>query len=150
MGATGKEVSAYTITLTTENDLEYRSSLQAILRAHNLEVAGIASPKALPLLLRIVDAHGTSIGGLVAATYWTWFVLDVMAIEPSWRGQGLGTQLLLRAEEEARNRGCTRAHTSTYPFQALRFYQHHGYTIVGQLDNYPEGATLYWLAKSLA
>ena len=46
-------------------------------------------------------------------------------------------------------RGCTRAHTSTYAFQALAFYQRHGYRVIGQLDDYPDGYTLYWLRKDL-
>jgi hypothetical protein len=44
-------------------------------------------------------------------------------------------------------RGCTRAHTSTYAFQALAFYQRHGYQVIGQLDDYPDGYTFYWLRK---
>jgi hypothetical protein len=37
--------------------------------------------------------------------------------------------------------------TSTYDFQAFEFYRKLGYYIIGQLDDYPDGYTLYWLRK---
>jgi hypothetical protein len=42
-----------------------------------------------------------------------------------------------------------RSFASTYRHQALGFYQKYGYQIVGQLDDYPDGSTLYWLRKDL-
>lgn len=88
-------------------------------------------------------------GGLIAQTYWNWLSIDLLAVAEEARGQGLGTQLITRAEMEAKKRGCTLARTSTYAFQALRFYERLGYHVIGQLDDYPEGATLYWLRKAL-
>jgi len=78
-----------------------------------------------------MDKQGALVGGLVGPIYWGWLVIDVMALEPHVRRQGLGTQLLLQAEAAAQARGCTRAHTSSYAFQALEFYQRHGYQVIG-------------------
>ena len=51
------------------------------------------------------------------------------------------------AEEEARRRGCRHAYTTTFSFQAPGFYTRLGFRIVGQLADYPQGATYYWLRK---
>jgi len=42
-----------------------------------------------------MDKQGALVGGLVGPIYWGWLVIDVMALEPHVRRQGLGTQLLL-------------------------------------------------------
>jgi GNAT superfamily N-acetyltransferase len=102
------------------------------------------------LNIQVHDAQGQWVGGILAATYWNWLVIDVLALVDEVRGRGIGTQLMARVEAEARARGCTRAHTSTYAHQALGFYQRRGYRIVGQMEDYPEGFTYYWLEKELS
>jgi GNAT superfamily N-acetyltransferase len=139
----------YRFTIGHTADSGYRQYLQALVRAHNQRVSIVDGPDAQPLTIREMDDQGALLGGLVGLTYWGWLVIDVMALEPQVRRQGLGTQLLLQAEATAQARGCTRAHTSTYAFQALAFYQRHGYQVIGQLDDYPDGYTLYWLRKDL-
>jgi len=53
------------------------------------------------------------------------------------------------AEEEARRRGCHSVHLDTLSFQALPFYQKHGYAVFGALENHPVGHTRYFLKKKL-
>lgn len=140
---------SYSFTLNTTADVDYRKQIQAILRAHNEQIVPFRGPQAQPLNIRVTDAHGQLLGGILAATYWGWLVIDLLALVEEVRGQGLGTELMERVEAEARARDCTRAHTSTYAHQALGFYQRLGYRIVGQLEDYPEGYTYYWLQKDL-
>ncbi len=128
---------------------DYRKAIQGILRAYNEQAATIRGPEAKALNIQVNDAQGQLLGGVVAATYWGWLVIDLLAVVEQARGQGLGKALMEQAESEARRRGCSRAHTSTYAHQALGFYQNLGYRIVGQLDDYPDGYTLYWLQKEL-
>ncbi len=139
----------YTFTLSTIADPEYRNHIQGILRAHNTRMSTLRGPDAEPLNIRITNPQGQLVGGIVASTYWGWLVIDLLAVIDEVRGQGLGKQLMQQAEAEGRARGCAYAHTSTYAHQALGFYQHLGYRIVGQLDDYPDGYTLYWLRKDL-
>jgi GNAT superfamily N-acetyltransferase len=141
---------SYRFAIDQTADSGYRQYLQALLRVHNRSVSTIDGPDAQPLTIRVMDKQGALVGGLIGLIYWGWLVIDVMALEPHVRRQGLGTQLLLQAEATAQARGCTRAHTSTYAFQALAFYQRHGYQVIGQLDDYPEGYTFYWLRKDFA
>ncbi len=101
----------------------------------------------LVLLLR--DADGSLQGGLLGHTHWQWlFVIHFWMADPV-RNQGYGRLLLQRAEAEALRRGCGHAHLDTFDFQACGFYEGLGYTVFGQLANYPPGHTRYFLQKAL-
>ena len=98
--------------------------------------------------LAIVARDGDAIvGGLFGNTNWSWLFIRQFWIEDGFRGSGLGGSLLHAAEAEAVRRGCSAAHCDTFDFQALPFYQKHGYEVFGQLDDYPPGHTRFFLRK---
>ena len=70
-------------------------------------------------------------------------------VDPAWRRQGLGTQLLELAEQEARRRGCRQIVLTTFTFQAPAFYARHGYEVVAQVDDYPRGHGSLLMRKRL-
>lgn len=134
--------------LSAEWDNEYYQLLQRKLRGYNRRTAlQMEPPDAMPLNIRILDADGQVVGGMAALTYWGWLVIKLLVIDDQYRGNGLGQRLIDCAHAEAKRRGCTRAHTATYDFQAMSYYQRYGYRIVGELTDYPEGYTYYWLRK---
>ncbi len=61
-----------------------------------------------------------------------------MAVLPAWRGTGLASQLLGRAESELRARNCTHITLdTTEPLQhAMRFYEKHGYRRSGKISDF--------------
>ena len=65
------------------------------------------------------------------------------------RGQGLGSKLMLQAENEAALRGCHSAWLDTHKFQARGFYEKLGYEIFGELSDYPTGYSRYFMKKAL-
>jgi hypothetical protein len=85
----------YRFTIVHTADSGYRQYLQALLRAHNQHVSTVDGPDAQPLLIRVIDEQGALVGGLIGLIYWGWLVIDVMALEPHVRRQGLGSELLL-------------------------------------------------------
>lgn len=93
--------------------------------------------------------NGRLLGGLTGHTQWGWLYIKLLWVEPQQRGSGLGQQLVLAAESEAQQRGCRAAFVNTYSFQAPAFYQKLGYTVWGQLDNYPAGHQRIYLSKQL-
>jgi hypothetical protein len=58
--------------------------------------------------------------------------------------------MLAMAEEIAVQRGCKYANLEAHDFQSLEFYQKRRYVIFGQLKNFPEGHTKFYLWKDLA
>jgi GNAT superfamily N-acetyltransferase len=89
------------------------------------------------------------VGGLIGATYWDWFYVDLLWVQEKLRGQGYGHQLLAQAEAAARRRGAKNAFLDTFSFQAPGFYQAHGYVVFGQLPDFPAGHTRYYMRKQL-
>ena len=87
------------------------------------------------------------VGGLTADIYWGWLDINDLWVHESLRGQGFGRQLLTTAEAEGVKRGCTQVLLTTFSFQAKDFYEHLGYRVVGQLDDYPPGETYFWMRK---
>ncbi|MEM8718572.1 MAG: GNAT family N-acetyltransferase [Cyanobacteria bacterium P01_G01_bin.39] len=90
------------------------------------------------------------VGGLVSYVDWgRWLCIDTIWIDANYRKQGIGEYLIKYAEQKAINKDIKRARLCTFDFQALPFYKKLGYTIYGELKDYPEGHTLYYLKKAL-
>lgn len=106
---------------------------------------GPDAPRPINIILRGTD--GQPIGGLSASTYWGWLDIEDFYIPDIWRGRGLGTEILRKVESIARDRGCRSAQLTTYEFQARIFYEKHGWTTVGRLEDYPPGSTYWWMRK---
>jgi ribosomal protein S18 acetylase RimI-like enzyme len=53
----------------------------------------------------VVESHQTIVGGIVLAVTDEGFLIDNVAVDPSYRGKGLGKALLEFAEAEARRAG---------------------------------------------
>ena len=101
----------------------------------------------LYILLR--DANNHLAGGLLGGTYWRWLHIDILWLREDLRQQGYGSQLLNIAEQEAVRRGCLHAQLETHDFQALPFYQKHGYAIFAELADMPPHHVKYFLKKDL-
>jgi ribosomal protein S18 acetylase RimI-like enzyme len=105
----------------------------------------------LPIQLYVLDREGAVVGGLIGRTHHipTWLEITVLWVDEATRGQGLGRQLMERAEEEARARGCRAARTATSDFSAPGFYERLGYRLYGRLEDCPPGETVYYYRKDL-
>ena len=113
----------------------------------NEQQVGDDDAQNLCFVLRAPDQE--IVGGVIGATYWDWFHLDLMWIKEELRGRGFGHRLLTLAEDEARQRGAKKAFLDTFSFQAPDFYQQHGYQVFGELQNFPFGHQRYFLKKQL-
>ena len=102
-----------------------------------------------PLNLYIEDEHGQLQAGLVAETFGNWLEIEYLFVKEDLRGQGIGSQILQRAESEAKKRNCRFAFVNTYQFQAPAFYQKHGYKEVFTLKDYPCTGQRHYYQKDL-
>ena len=95
------------------------------------------------------DAEGRLAGGISATVNWNWLHIALVWISPGLRRSGLGSDLLSRIEEAAKERGCTNAHLDTFSYQARPFYERHGYELFATLEDYPIGHQRFFLRKKL-
>ena len=102
-----------------------------------------------PLNLYIEDEQSQLLAGLVAETFGNWLEIEYLFVKEDLRGQGIGSQLLQRAESEAKNRNCRYVFVNTYQFQAPSFYQKHGYQEVFTLKDYPYTGQRHYYQKDL-
>ena len=135
------------ISIHETSDPKEADFIQEQLNHYNLLFAPPDNHQSLTLLAR--DQKDNIIAGLVGVTYWEWLHIETLWVDESLRQQGIGQQILQTAEEEARQRGCRHSHLETHTFQALEFYEKHGYAIYGELPDLPDGYTKYFLKKNL-
>ena len=102
-----------------------------------------------PIQFVVRDDHGVIVAGLLGVTRWQWLYVAKLWVDERRRGQGVGTQLLQMAEDEARRRGCTGASLDTFEHQARPFYEQLGWELFGTLEGYPAGTRQYSLRKRL-
>ena len=101
------------------------------------------------LCFALQTAGGEIVGGVLGELFWEWFHVDLLWVKEELRGQGYGRQLLAQVEAEARQRGAKHAFLDTFSFQAPEFYKQQGYTVFGELPDFPVGYTRYFFAKQL-
>jgi GNAT superfamily N-acetyltransferase len=139
---------AYTIDINHAPSAEEQAAAQnGWLWAYN--VAQTGDDAYTPLVISLRDDKGNVVGGLIGSYLWGWLKIESFSMEPSLRGRGFGTRLLLAAENDARGRGCLNIWVDTYSFQARPFYERFGYEVFGELGDYPPGHTLYFMRKRL-
>jgi GNAT superfamily N-acetyltransferase len=140
--------SAPQIEIDEAPDPALREAILKPLRAYNERHVGPVKTEPLAITLR--DADGAVTGGLWGTSVAGWLYVDLLVVPEEFRGRGIGTELLARAEEIARKRGCTGLWLHTGSFQAPRFYEKLGFTAFGSLPDYPAGHTTTYYSKRLA
>lgn len=103
------------------------------------------------VLLNIVeyDENQNVIAGILGGTYWGWLHIDILWVDEKFRMKKIGSQLLIAAENEAKKRGCHSVHVDTMSWQAPEFYKKHGYELISELDNIPNGYKKFHFIKRL-
>ncbi len=140
-------MAVYTLKLTDAADKEDVLTIYKGLDSYNAQQAQAINYHPLVIFLR--DEAGKIVGGLTGETYWGWLHVEALWVDEAVRGQDFGSQLLEMAEQEALRRGCKGAHLDTMSFQAQPFYEKHGYTVWGVLENLPEGHSRIYMKKKL-
>jgi GNAT superfamily N-acetyltransferase len=95
------------------------------------------------------DAENNEIGAAFAVKDWNWLNIEVIYVEESMRGMGVGSGLLMAIEEWGIKEGCTQSYLDTFSFQAVDFYKKHGYREFGTLSDFPNGHSRIFFQKSL-
>jgi GNAT superfamily N-acetyltransferase len=113
----------------------------------NKEQAGDNQFQRLCYVLRTPDQE--IVGGVLAEAYFGWLYIDLLWVKEDLRNLGHGGRLLEIAEDHGRKLGAKRVYLDTFSFQAPEFYQHRGYQVFGELDDFPTGHQRYFMTKQL-
>jgi len=114
---------------------------------YNMEQGG--EDRGKPVCFLLYGPNQELMGGVIGETHWDWLYISLMFIKEDLRGSGHGHQLLELAENEARKRGAKNAYLDTFSFQAPDFYKKYGYTVFGELSDFPPGHKRYYMTKKL-
>ncbi len=123
-------------------------AIHAVLDAYNTAKTGLSDGES-PLALVLRDGAETIIGGLWGRFFYNWLFIGLLAVPESLRGQNLGARLMAEAETIARARHCTGIWLDTFSFQARGFYEKRGFTVFGEITDFPPGHERYFLKKYL-
>ncbi|KZZ62872.1 GNAT family acetyltransferase [Oleiphilus sp. HI0125] len=90
---------------------------------------------------------GELIGGILANCYWDGLEIDTVWVSGKERGNGLGSELVSKAEAFGISNGAVIAFLKT--MDAKAFYTKLGYEVYGALEDRPIGTLLYHMKKRL-
>ena len=109
------------LSLSTEDhpSAERARALRTSLDEFNFAQVGPDDERPVAVVAR--DFSQNIQAGLYGKTYWKWLYIEFLWISEQHRGSGLGSRLLRRAEEIARERGCLGVWLNTISFQAPGF-----------------------------
>lgn len=125
-----------------------REAIVGPLVAYNTGKAGPHGYKLVAVLLRDLDT-GQTIGGLWGNLSYRWLYIDLLYVPEVLRGNGVGSEIVRRAEAIARASDCVGVRLDTHSFQAPDFYRKLGYEVFGILADNPPGTRRFFLHKRL-
>jgi GNAT superfamily N-acetyltransferase len=132
-------------TAVTEDDV---NAVRTPLLAFNATASG-RSPGYFPFAFHLIDDADGVVGGATGHGSLDWVFLQLLFVPPALRGRGIGSELLAKVEEFARTHELIGVWLDTFSFQARPFYERHGYSVVGTIDDYPVGGRLFFMTKRL-
>ena len=100
--------------------------------------------------LFLTDANDQICGGILGEICWNWLEIHTLMVDDEIRGLGYGSKLLVEIEKIALSNNCDFIKVDTLSFQALDFYENHGYQVYGILDNVGRDYMHYYLKKDLS
>ena len=114
---------------------------------HNIAVTGHAAYYPVSYFLK--TSEGEVLGGLLGMIWGGWLHIKFVWVAETVRKQGYARQLVEKAEEYARKRGCRGAYLETFSFQARPLYEKLGYAVFGEIADFPPGHAHFFLRKDL-
>jgi len=115
----------------------------------NFNVATTGCAEYFPVQYFLRGEGDEVLGGLIGYIWGGWLHVQVLWVAQAARGGGHARDMMLAAERYAIERGCRHAHLETFSFQARPFYEKLGYSVFGELKDYPPGHTEFFMKKTL-
>jgi len=103
----------------------------------------------LPLAVQIKNDLGNVVAGGTARSFGGWLLLDTLWVSDELRAQKVGSKILKEIEASGKKRGCKHCLLDTLNFQAMPFYEKHGYVTQWVQQGYPKTGCKYFMVKEL-
>ncbi len=133
--------------ITNDGNQSDIDEIHNMLRSYNLSKR--EKSENIPLGVYYEDETGKKLAGLTGKTFGNWLCINYLFVSENLRNQGIGSKIVMSAENEARNRGCKYVFVDTFSFQAPAFYEKLGYRCVFSLTNYPYTEERHYYIKEL-
>jgi ribosomal protein S18 acetylase RimI-like enzyme len=91
--------------------------------------------------------QGALLGGVNMTLIHGGLYIEQLWVAPQLQGQGYGRELLTRAEQLGRERGCTFVYLQTMDWEAPQFYQKQGYQVEFVRSGYQQDSKMILLRK---
>ena len=104
--------------------------------------------KYIPLNKKLLDENDNMIGAIFAGVgTWNQFEVDMIWIDEPYRNKGIGSELLIQTENEAKKLGTYKSLVwGLYDWQ-FDFFTKNGYTSVGVIEDCPKGHSICHMEK---
>jgi len=131
----------------TEKDIQI--ILEGINDFNLSKVPAALSEMWIPLNFTIKNNYNEVIAGILSGVgYWKGLEIKILWVTEKERHKGIGSTLLKYTEEKARELGAVISMLDTFSFQAENFYLHHGYSVFGEIKDFPgKGDRRIYLSK---
>ncbi len=96
-----------------------------------------------------VNDNDKLVGGLRAICYWNTLHIELLWLDESCRGQGIGEKVIEKAESFAKSKGYEKSFVETTSWQARPFYEKQGYQLQYSIKDRPQGHESFYLIKEL-
>jgi ribosomal protein S18 acetylase RimI-like enzyme len=136
-----------TFTLETQPSPEQEYLIIDPLIAYNEAQAGPRNSKRFAFFVR--SESDNLAGGLLGSTHWNHFFVSALFVDENSRHEGIGRELMRRAEALALEQNCDAIFLDTFDFQAPEFYEKLGFKVFGTLPDYPVGHKRFYLVKRI-
>lgn len=118
------------VSVVASDGESHRHTIGAMLSAAAKDAGHPFEPQILDLAAHIDEIEA---GGLSGQLTYGWFWIMLLAVEPEYRGYGVGKALVEKAEAFAREHNGLGVHVDTFAYQAPGFYERLGYQEVSRL-----------------
>ena len=123
---------------------------EGIIHAGVLEYGrGLAVDGGAKTLACFVRTDGDVIAGGVGRTEYDRLFLSSIWVAELFRGQGLGSEIIARMEQAARDRGCRDALIETLIHRNVRLYERLGFISIAIVPNYVGSFSRHIMVKGL-
>jgi len=97
----------------------------------------------------IRDEQGQIVGGCAGDNMYGGLFVGQLWVKEELRGNGYGTQLMLLAEDLAKESLCAFITVNTFEWEALNFYKKLGFYVEFARHGYEKSSVFYFLRKDL-